>query len=95
MARGYHSSIAVPIKKLGKVIGAFTIYASEKHFFDKEEVALVLEASGDISFALDIFERESMRQRTENLLKEERDNFTKTAETSPGLILLLQQITIG
>ncbi len=86
LARGYHSSIAAPITKFGKVVGAFSIYAAEKHFFDETETALILEVTGDISFGLEIIEKEKLRQQAENLLKEQNDKFAKIAETSPGLI---------
>jgi PAS domain S-box-containing protein len=91
LLRGFQSSISVPIIKFGKVVGAFTVYAAEKHFFDKEETALLLEATGDISFALEIIENEKLRKQSEILLKEERDKFAKIAETSPGLIYSFNQ----
>ena len=36
LKRGYRSSIALPIKHFGKVIGVFSLYASVPHFFDLE-----------------------------------------------------------
>jgi len=65
LARGYLSSMALPIKKLGKVIGAFSFYASEKNYFDKQEIVLLEEATGDVSFALEVFEKERLRKQAE------------------------------
>jgi GAF domain-containing protein len=61
----FKSSIAVPIKKFGKVVGAFNVYASEKKFFDSAEIALLEEATNDVSFALEIFEKEALRKKAE------------------------------
>lgn len=44
LKRGYRSSISLPIKHSGKVIGTFTLYASVPHFFDMEEINLLAEA---------------------------------------------------
>ena len=58
LSRGYRSSIAIPIKQLGKVIGALMIYSSEPNFFDSEEIELLIEVSDNISFALDVIEKD-------------------------------------
>jgi PAS domain S-box-containing protein len=95
LERGYHSSIAVPVLKFGKVIGSFNVYAEEKDFFDAEEITLLQEASGDISFGLEIIDKENQRQQSERLLKEERDRFIKIAETSPGLVYSFRRSLMG
>lgn len=95
LERGFMSSISAPITKFGKVTGAFTVYAAEKHFFDKEETALILEATGDISFALEIIHKEKLRREAEILLHEEKDKFKKIAETSPGLIYSFKRLPEG
>ncbi|MDP4264942.1 MAG: PAS domain S-box protein [Bacteroidota bacterium] len=69
LGRGYLSSIALPIKKTGKVIGAFSFYASEKNFFDTEEIALLEEATGNVAFALENFEKEALRKKAEEKIK--------------------------
>ncbi|HVP96929.1 PAS domain S-box protein [Methanoregula sp.] len=58
---GYRSSGAFPIRCRGEVIGTFSLYAAEPEFFSSEEVALLEEVSGDISFALDNYDREKER----------------------------------
>lgn len=64
---GYHSSGAFPLKVAGKVIGMFSLYASEKGFFDSQELQLLDELAGDISFGLEVNRRELERQRVEGL----------------------------
>ena len=65
LQRGLRSSVGLPLRFQGKVIGALTIYSGEADFFDAEQLSLMEEMSADISFALDSFEREARRQRAE------------------------------
>lgn len=66
---GLHSYVALPVKKSGKVIGVFNIYCAERNFFDDQETALMQEVAGDISFALDAFEKERHRRRMEEKIR--------------------------
>lgn len=66
---GYLSCITLPIANSKGIIGAFNIFSSEKHFFDKEEVAMLHEVSGDISFALTNFDKENLRKAVEKDLE--------------------------
>ena len=83
LERGYFSSISVPIKKFGKVIGVFSFYASEKNFFDSEEIALLDEATNDVAFALEIFEKEALRKRAEEAVFESQERYHTLTEVSP------------
>ncbi len=69
LKRGYRSSIALPIKPFGKVIGAFTLYSSVPHFFDKEEIDLLDEVISNVSFALEGMESEKQRKRAEEEIR--------------------------
>lgn len=80
---GFHSCISIPIKKFGKVIGAFTLYAVEKNFFDAGEIVLLLEATSDISFALEIFEKERLRKQAEEYIVESEHRYHTLTQTSP------------
>jgi diguanylate cyclase (GGDEF)-like protein/PAS domain S-box-containing protein len=51
--RGYRSVIALPLMVEGGVAGSFCLFAKEANFFDDEEVRLLGELAGDISFALE------------------------------------------
>lgn len=63
------SGIAFPVKKFGKTTGVLVFYSGVKNFFDEPEVALLAEAAGDISFALEIFDKEKMRRLAEAEIK--------------------------
>ena len=53
LSRGYRSVVLFPLTLDGRMIGVFVIYAPEVNVFDEEEMALLTEMAGDISFALD------------------------------------------
>jgi len=51
--RGISSLVMLPLVVQGEGMGVLALYAREVGFFDDEEMKLLLELSGDISFALD------------------------------------------
>lgn len=67
--RGFKSFIVLPILKSGITIGAFNLFSSHVNFFNDEEIRLLIEATGDISFALDVFEKEKHRKQMEDKVK--------------------------
>ena len=70
---GFRASAAFPLQRQGKVIGAFTLYASEPKAFDREQVGLLESLSADISYALDDLDKERRRGLAEESLRETRD----------------------
>ncbi|MES2675284.1 MAG: EAL domain-containing protein [Pseudomonadota bacterium] len=50
--RGYRSVVALPLIVAEEVAGAMVLYALEANYFDEEELKLLGELAGDISFAL-------------------------------------------
>jgi len=55
---GYRSLVLLPLILDGAIVGLFGLHASESDFFDAEEMQLLVEMSGDISFALDHLKKE-------------------------------------
>jgi diguanylate cyclase (GGDEF)-like protein/PAS domain S-box-containing protein len=51
--RGYHSVIALPLLVAGSVAGTMSLFSREPDSFDGDEVKLLSELAGDISFALE------------------------------------------
>jgi diguanylate cyclase (GGDEF)-like protein len=51
--RGYHSLVMLPLQVANKAVGVLALYAPEVGFFDADEMKLLHELAGDISFALD------------------------------------------
>ncbi|NWJ52997.1 MAG: PAS domain S-box protein [Bacteroidetes bacterium] len=83
LKRGYRSSIALPISLFGKIIGAYTLYASTAHFFDQEEIDLLDEVSKDISFALEAIETEKKKKEAEETLLESEERYRLLLEAAP------------
>ena len=83
VSRGYLSCISLPIKKGGKVAGAFTLYAATIDFFNEEEIELLLETTADISFALEVFEKEKLRKNAEQDFLNSQRRYQTLTESSP------------
>ena len=56
--RGYCSSAAFPLRNGSTVVGAMRFYSAECNFFNDRELALLKELTDDISFALEMMERD-------------------------------------
>ena len=56
--RGYRSLISFPLLVENEVVGSFSLFAKEPNFFDEEEIKLLTELAGDISFALQSIARQ-------------------------------------
>jgi PAS domain S-box-containing protein/diguanylate cyclase (GGDEF)-like protein len=70
---GYRSVISLPLMLEDTVFGVFTLFTKEKNFFNGEEVKLLSELAGDISFAL------------EHITKEEKLNYLVYYDALTGL----------
>jgi PAS domain S-box-containing protein len=63
LARGYQSSVALPLLEGERVIGALNIYSERPDAFDEDELRLLAEMAGDLSFGLQTLrQRERQRQ---------------------------------
>ena len=82
--RGYRSSIALPLRQSGKIVGAFTLYSSQPYFFDQEEVRLLDEFVNEISFAFETIEIENERKKAEEQLRK----LSRAVEQSPVNIVI-------
>jgi PAS domain S-box-containing protein len=70
-AHGIRASASIALKQEGQVIGALTLYAEKKDFFDQQQIELLMQMGTDVSFALDNIVRETRRQNAEQALSEE------------------------
>jgi len=55
---GFRSLITLPLFEDQTIVGTLTMYAREPDFFDEEEVSLLTELAGNISFALENISRQ-------------------------------------
>ncbi|MHB9021172.1 MAG: EAL domain-containing protein [Halothiobacillus sp.] len=58
LSRGYRSVALFPLIMEDEPVGVLTLYASEINAFDAEEMKLLVEMAGDISFALNHIEKD-------------------------------------
>src|SRR5260221_6406571 len=58
LARGFRSQIAMQLMVEDQAVGVLVLYAAETGFFDYEELKLLRDLAGDISFALDYIGKE-------------------------------------
>lgn len=86
MALGYRSSISLPLFREGKIWGSFSLYSSVKHFFDEAEIALLLESAGDMTFALDVIDKERKRKQVETELSVMNERFDSVTSATNDVI---------
>lgn len=69
LQRGYHSSIAMPLKdEHGKTFGALTIYSGKANAFTAEELRLLEEMAGDLAFGIVALRTRDERDQVEKTL---------------------------
>lgn len=91
-ARGFASSIALPLKGRSGTFGALTIYAAEADAFDPDEVKLLVELSDDLSYGI-----AALRNRAENDVAAERlqRSMETTIEVVAGTVEQRDPYTAG
>ena len=72
---GFQSSIALPLKHQGAILGAAAIYAAEPDAFDAEELALLSELTDDIAFGIASIRAVTARREVEAALHESERRF--------------------
>ncbi|MBJ6798785.1 PAS domain-containing sensor histidine kinase [Geomonas propionica] len=70
-AHGLYAVASVVIKQDEDVIGALTLYADEKNFFDAQQVDLLQQMSTEVSFALETLHQSVLRKEAEQALQSE------------------------
>jgi GAF domain-containing protein len=60
---GVESMAAFPLRRGGEVVGAISLLAGERGYFDPQVLGLMDEMAGDLSFALDHLRRERDQAR--------------------------------
>jgi PAS domain S-box-containing protein len=88
LARGFQSSVLIPVKKFGEVIGSFNLYSSEVNVFDETEIRLLKEVTDDICFTLENIERERLFMNTVHQLEYEKILSDSIINSLPGVFYL-------
>jgi PAS domain S-box-containing protein len=83
-ARGFVSSVAIPLKDGTRTIGALTMYTDRGDQFDQEEERLLEKLGATISYALgNLVRQEKMRTQVEQLRR-----LSHAVENSPASIII-------
>lgn len=85
---GIKSYIVLPIKIAGNIFGTFNLYSTEINYFDTEDIKLIVEVTGDISFALDLFEKAKRHIAVEKQIIKNEKRFRALIENSNDIVTL-------
>jgi len=80
-----NSTIAFPLNSNKNTIGIIGFFNTTRNFFDKEEINLLEEAAGDISFAIENYERLRLHKQTEALVENNERKFRALIEKSTDM----------
>ncbi|MCW5623358.1 MAG: PAS domain S-box protein [Burkholderiales bacterium] len=85
-AAGFHAAASFPLRLGGEVCGVLSVLADRPGFFQDKEMALLVEAAADVSFALDNFAREAARGEADQALREEMLFSQTMLDSMPGVV---------
>jgi PAS domain S-box-containing protein len=83
------AGMCLPIKKFGKLVGVFGFYSEIENVFDEQEIALLEEATDDISFALENFKKTKLHIETEELVIKKEKRFRGLVENSADAVAII------
>jgi PAS domain S-box-containing protein len=89
--RGYVSAIALPLLVSGEVLGSLNIYSSEPNAFDAEEVDLLRQVAGNLSFGLEALRRHQAQNQAEKTLRENEERLRIFIEHSPVALAMFDR----
>ena len=88
LERGYQSSIALPLVHDGHAFGVLTIYASEPDAFREEEVGLLEQLAGDLSYGVCNLRSGAARLKAEKELGQIEERYRKLFDNGTDAIAL-------
>jgi PAS domain S-box-containing protein len=86
---GFQSAAAFPFALEGEPLFALAVYADERDFFGEDEMALLVEAAMELTFALGHLAQDERRTRTEEALRQNELRLKALTESAPDIILTL------
>jgi GAF domain-containing protein len=84
---GFQSSIALPLKSAGAILGAIAIYAREADAFDDEEIGLLTELAPDIAYGVDALRTRVAREQAERAAREHERRLKESFEQAAWVSL--------
>jgi PAS domain S-box-containing protein len=89
LKRGYASSLAVPLVAPDRTLGAITIYSRQTDPFTTEEVKLLTELAGDVSYGLTVLRLRAAHARAEQATRDQEQELTAIYENAPLVMMLV------
>ncbi len=83
-----HAIAAFPIRVSGAPCAVLSVYAGHPDHFGELELALLEEAAGEVSFALENFARDTLQDHAEHMARTERTFSDAIFEGMPGILIL-------
>lgn len=83
---GLRSLADFPVMKGGVPIGLLIVNAYEVDYFQEHEISLLREAASDISFAIDMMDKDEARYRAEALVRAEQSFSMGMINAMPGVV---------
>lgn len=78
LARGYISNIALPLICGGEVCGSLSIYSSQEGGFDGDEIRLLEELAGDLSYGITMLRIRAQHEQHETVLRQALERSIQT-----------------
>lgn len=91
LQRGYAACAGFPLRRAGNVIGVLAIYSRERAPFDGPSVELLRGLAEDMSFALDMLDREERRREAEAALRVSEERYRTLVEQAWDGIFLADE----
>jgi PAS domain S-box-containing protein len=88
LAIGTKSVAALPFRRAGKVVGTLSLHMTVEGFFDARLIELLEEMTGDVSFALDNFDRECDRAASVRQAAADYERFRLIFLTAPAAMTI-------
>lgn len=82
---GINSCAAAAIHFYSKPVGALVLYSQDENYFNTPELKLLEEITTDISFALEVFDRNQKREQYEKEIEENEKRLARLFSNLPGI----------
>jgi len=92
LKRNYRATAGFPLRMGMEVIGVLRVYASEVDFFTEEEIKLLNELAGDLSFAIEYLKKEEEKKKKDEELK---DAYEKLKNLQAQLVQSAKLASLG
>ncbi|WP_374494835.1 PAS domain S-box protein [Zoogloea sp.] len=91
--RGFRSSCALPLLTAeGDCFGALSVYATEAHAFDEEEIRLLTDLSGDLAFGIRALRDRIARDEAQRRQRAAEQQLRHLVEASPTVLYALRVV---